>query len=143
LDVAGLPPTNLTQFRSADLAELLLAGNDTLLGNSEEDALFGGGGADIINGGASGDLLDGGFGKDLLTGGLGTDIFDFNATVDTKKGAARDIIVDFTHEDKIELAQIDANTKKGGVQHFKFIGKQDFHHKAGHYRVRLASKSQT
>jgi len=128
----GLAPTALTLFNSANLDELLLAGSDTLLGNSEGDQLYGGGGADVINGAGSDDDLIGGLGKDVLTGGLGADSFEFVLAAETRKGAAnRDVIVDFKHDDTIDLSAIDANSKKAGVQHFDFIGKQHFHHKAG------------
>jgi RTX calcium-binding nonapeptide repeat (4 copies) len=113
------------------------SGADTLTGAAGDDLLFGGGGKDKCSGGAGNDREDGGRGKDTLTGGAGKDVFDFNSAKDTGKTASgRDVITDFRHNiDDIDLKDIDASSKNSFDQAFKFIGLQDFHHKAGelHY----------
>ena len=88
--------------------------NNTLTGNAA---------ANTLNGGAGNDLLTGGNGTDKLTGGAGADRFDFNALIESVKGATRDSITDFTHSqaDKIDLAGIDANSIKKGDQAFTYI----------------------
>jgi 6-phosphogluconolactonase (cycloisomerase 2 family) len=74
-----------------------------------------------------GDTITGGLGADTMAGGLGADLFNYDAVAESKKGAARDVIEDFTRgEDRIDLATIDAKTGAGN-QAFKFIGKQGFH----------------
>ena len=108
------------------------AGNDVIFGGDDFDQPIGGGGSDILSGDGGNDFIDGGTGKDFLTGGAENDGFFFNALADSKKGAARDVITDFSHiqADLIRLASIDA--KNGGVDNaFHFIGAHHFHHKAG------------
>ena len=125
---------------TGDLAEFFSAGagNDKVFALGGNDILDLGAGKDTGDGGKGDDLLIGGAGKDLLKGGLGADVFQFLSVKDTSANHARsDVIQDFSHKqhDKIDLSAIDANTKKAGDQAFKFIGAQDFHHKAGelHY----------
>lgn len=95
-----------------DLAlQVLLAGNDSVLGGSEDDLLFGYDGRDTIRGGDGSDVLVGGFGADRLTGGTGADTFVFQSTFDSGPvGPARDVITDFRRSDgdKINLWQVDA-----------------------------------
>ena len=114
-----------------------LGGNDTLSGRAGKDNLLGGAGKDTLSGEDGDDTLTGGLGKDKMTGGAGADVFDFNASGETGKAAAtRDVIGDFKHlTDRIDLKDIDANTKLAADQAFKFIGLQAFHHVAGelHY----------
>jgi serralysin len=60
-----------------------------------------------------------------MTGGGGADTFEFRAPEDSGfKGAAADEILDFSsaQSDKIDLAQIDANSLVAGDQAFTFIG---------------------
>jgi VCBS repeat-containing protein len=108
-------------------------GNDKLTGTNAINKFDGLAGNDIIKGLGGNDFLTGGLGKDLLTGGKGKDTFDFNATAESKKGALKDIITDFSHKegDKIDLAGIDANTKTNVDNKFKFIGSSEFHKIAG------------
>jgi len=108
------------------------SGNDVIFGGDSADAIFGDGGSDILSGDAQSDLITGGLGKDYLTGGTENDRFVFNALADSKRGAARDVVSDFSHiqGDTIQLSSIDA--KKGGTDNaFHFIGAHKFHHKAG------------
>jgi Ca2+-binding RTX toxin-like protein len=69
-----------------------------------------------------------------MKGDSGADVFDFNSIKDSARGGKRDKILDFKHgQDDIDLKTIDA--KKGsGNQKFKWIGDDDFHHKAGELR---------
>ena len=110
------------------------AQNDNLIGTNEAEKIFGLARNDVLQGFGGKDVLVGGNGRDTMFGGGAGDVFDFNAVNETGKSAAtRDQIVDFSHSehDKIDLATIDASSKIGGNQAFKFIGKQAFHHTAG------------
>ena len=110
------------------------AQNDNLIGTNEAEKIFGLARNDVLQGFGGKDVLVGGNGRDTMFGGGAADVFDFNAIKETGKSAAtRDQIVDFLHSehDKIDLATIDASSKIGGNQAFKFIGKQAFHHTAG------------
>jgi Ca2+-binding RTX toxin-like protein len=74
-----------------------------------------------------------------MIGGAGRDIFDFNSIAETRTGATRDVIVDFTHGnnvtgDDIDLRGIDAQAGVAGNQAFHFIGAQSFHHAKGELR---------
>ena len=112
----------------------IMDGNDILNGSNVANYMEGYDGNDTFDGGGGKDTLWGGLGKDSLTGGGGKDVFDFNLIAEsTKKVAGRDIILDFSRKqkDRIDLHDIDANTKKNGDQAFKFIGDDDFHKKAG------------
>lgn len=113
------------------------AGNDVLSGSSGDDALIGNSGSDRIIGGADEDWLYGGHGADRLSGGPGADRFVFKAVTDSTVSIfGRDTIEDFTRtqRDKIDLSFIDANILRKGDQAFRFIGKQDFHARAGELR---------
>src|SRR4029077_13880158 len=126
------------------------AGTDHLFGNSGNDDIFGGDNADFIRGGSGNDnlygedgndFLFGGSGKDFLTGGDnsgGADTFVFSARSDSKRGATRDVITDFSNpevdHDTIDLHSIDAKKHGGTDDAFKFIGTQHFHHKEGELR---------
>ncbi|WP_439631586.1 calcium-binding protein [Shinella sp.] len=110
---------------------------DVLMGGKGADVLSGGGGKDILKGDAGNDKLYGGDGGDRLTGGSGADTFIFKSIKDSTVAASgRDTILDFSRsqKDKIDLAAIDASTKAGGDQAFKFIGTDAFHNKAGELR---------
>ncbi|MGJ7039208.1 Ca2+-binding RTX toxin-like protein [Shinella sp. BE166] len=112
-------------------------GRDTVEGGSGDDYLIGGSDDDVLKGSAGNDRLEGGSGADKLYGGSGADSFVFESTKDSTTSAKRrDTIFDFkqTQKDKIDLTKIDANTKSGGDQAFKFIGTDGFHKKAGELR---------
>ncbi|MBM3543113.1 MAG: calcium-binding protein [Alphaproteobacteria bacterium] len=112
------------------------SGNDALRGDDANDTLDGGSGNDTLRGDAGKDILVGGKGLDILTGGFDADRFDFNDISETKSGNNRDTIKDFSRgqNDKIDLEDIDANTKNGGNQKFSFIGVDKFSGKAGELR---------
>jgi hypothetical protein len=74
---------------------------------------------------------------DYVGGGAGADYFHFASAAESPRGFFKhDAILDFNRAegDRISLAQIDARVGKGGLQHFKFIGKKQFHDKAGELR---------
>ena len=75
------------------------------------------------------DILAGGLGKDTLYGGHGHDCFVFQRLADST-AAAPDTIMDFSHAqgDKIDLYDLDADTRKAGNQAFVFIGSDSFAH---------------
>ncbi|HET7714830.1 MAG TPA: M10 family metallopeptidase [Bauldia sp.] len=112
-------------------------GHDTITGNAASNALAGGGGGDTISGGDGADVLIGGGGKDYLSGNAGGDYFVFTSAAESRKGMFNhDAILDFSRAegDQISLSLLDAKEKKGGLQHFKFIGGKQFHDKAGELR---------
>jgi len=138
LDYLGAGAGDDTLYGNDDADTLVgEAGNDTLDGGLGIDILLGGDGNDSLYGQSDRDLLTGGRGADKLYGGDGNDAFIFASTKDSSiKASSRDTIYDFSSKqgDKIDLKAIDASTKSGGNQTFKFIGTQDFHKKAGELR---------
>lgn len=104
-------------------ADLIRGGadDDVIHGGNDNDRLYGDEGADSINGGSGNDLIDGGAGDDILIGGAGSDIFLFSGL------GGDDRIVDFRKgQDKIDLADIDANSNVAGHQSFTWIGSSAF-----------------
>jgi Ca2+-binding RTX toxin-like protein len=76
ISVTGLSVSLVDVYaaRTATAAlNLLLAGNDTIIGSAFNDTIDGGTGNDTIDGGAGNDYLAGGTGNDSLTGGTGDD----------------------------------------------------------------------
>ncbi|MFM2281902.1 MAG: hypothetical protein RLZZ444_4133 [Pseudomonadota bacterium] len=108
-------------------------GGDTMNGYGGTDWLYGMSGDDTLKGGTGNDRLVGGVGRDTMTGGTGSDIFLFNDRDSAAARPASDIITDFSsaQQDRIDLKQIDANTKAAGDQKFTFNGDQYFHNHAG------------
>jgi Ca2+-binding RTX toxin-like protein len=116
-------------------------GADTLTGNdATSNNLSGDDGNDTLNGAALSDEIFGGLGQDTLTGGDDADTFFYETKAESRKGAGRDVITDFSgvnggELDLIDLSFIDA--KKGaGNQIFKFIGGHKFHDRAGELQVK-------
>lgn len=106
-------------------------GQDSLLGGEGNDSLSGGADADRLEGGAGRDTIHGGAGADWLTGGADRDVFRFTSLSDSS-GTSRDTIADFevatvlrtgavAANDRIDLAQIDANTMMSGNQAFTWV----------------------
>ncbi|MFP5077703.1 M10 family metallopeptidase C-terminal domain-containing protein [Rhizobium sp. YIM 134829] len=123
-----------------------LSGNafaNTLSGVGGDD-LSGGKGKDSLLGGAGKDKLDGGQGIDDLTGGSGADIFLFDDGETGSRNSSADTIFDFSQRqrDRIDISDIDANTKAKGDQAFDFIGSDKFDKHAGELRF-VQSKSDT
>ncbi|HLC09464.1 MAG TPA: RTX toxin, partial [Methyloceanibacter sp.] len=58
---------------------------------------------------------------------LGADSFVFSVKAESVKGAARDLILDFSQADGdlIDLSAIDANSSKAGNQAFHFVDGDD------------------
>jgi Ca2+-binding RTX toxin-like protein len=115
-----------------------LRGSGFLGGDNFANALTGGNSFDALSGRDGADTLTGGLRSDILLGGLGADTFNFDLAAETKKGAGRDEIRDFSQAegDHIDLSDIDAKSKTKLVDDdFRFIGMKSFHHKAGelHY----------
>ena len=75
---ASMPAQALWAFVESNdpfgLINTLLAGDDVIYGNSQNDDLFGGAGGDFVHGGQGSDTLDGGPGNDVVTGGQGDDL---------------------------------------------------------------------
>jgi Ca2+-binding RTX toxin-like protein len=115
------------------------AGNDDLFGGDNSDFLFGGKGSDNLFGDAGIDTLSGGLGKDFMAGGSEIDFFRFFKVSDSPRGAGRDVILDFSsaENDHIDLASLDAKSRKAGDQDFKFIGSHHFHDRAGELRFKI------
>lgn len=132
----GLAQTGSNRFErliSIENAEGTNAG-DILFGSSVSNLLKGLGGDDQIAGRGGNDVLTGGRGMDLLQGDSGADRFHFNGVFESAVGARRDVILDFTDGDKIDLRDIDANAGRGGNQAFSFIGGNGFSGDAGELR---------
>lgn len=102
-------------------------GHDLLRGDNEGNRL---------NGGAGRDTLDGGTGSDTLTGGAGADRFVFTSA-SASRPASSDLITDFSRSqgDKIDLTQLDGNSRAAGNQTLSFIGSAAFSSKAGELRA--------
>ena len=97
--------------------------NNILKGESGNDHLLGGSGNDVIYGGEGADTLIGGLGKDVLYGGSGSDVFVFDSISESKiKYSFRDVIVDFSAGDKIDLSGIDAKSGLTSNDEFSFLG---------------------
>jgi serralysin len=108
----------------------------TLLGGEDIDAA-GNAGRNTITGNNGDNHIQGNGGRDFLAGGDGADTFVFLLASDSGKAAAkRDIITDFDRRegDLVDLSAIDANRNRADDQAFSFIGRQDFHGKAGELR---------
>lgn len=114
--------------------------SDKIDGGKGDDRLIGNSGNDTISGGNSKDFIQGGSGADKLTGGTGADVFSFISTKDSTS-SSRDTITDFkqSEDDIINLQIIDANSKTGTNDKFKFIGTSDFHKVAGELRYSQSS----
>jgi len=124
----GGPGANSQYGYAGDDTLMGLAGSDSLRGGEGNDSLDGGGGSDFLDGGKGKDLLDGGGGRDVLLGNVGRDRFVFRAVSETGTGAEADEIRDFSRADgeKIDLRDIDANTRAYGDQAFSFIADAAF-----------------
>lgn len=125
--VSSVLALNIANYSNIESIRLTGSAALSLKGNAGANTLIGNDGANVLTGGK---------GRDIMTGGAGADDFDFNSKSETGKTASkRDKITDFQRKvDDIDLRGIDASTKKGGDQKFKFIGTQDFHKTAGELR---------
>jgi Ca2+-binding RTX toxin-like protein len=97
-------------------------GNETDTLHNVEGAI-GSSGNDDFKGNEYNNYFQGGLGTDNATGGFGRDLYDFDAVAESKAGASRDVITDFTHlRDKIDLTGIDADRTVPGDQAFHWVG---------------------
>ena len=134
--LANLGGSSNPHFARGSIATALLFNGDpaslieNATGGSGNDKLFGNFGANTLRGNAGKDQLKGMEGADKLFGGAGKDQFLFGALDhSTVKASGRDMIMDFSHGDKINLKAIDANFHTGGNQAFTFHA--NFTHHAG------------
>ncbi|WP_438749452.1 calcium-binding protein [Pararhizobium sp. O133] len=146
ISVASIFKAASTPTTADDIAlfKAALGGNDSLQGSNKADVLtgldgndklYGRLGNDKLYGGNGDDLLYGSTGHDYLTGGGGKDTFVFRSRYDSEADSAkRDTIYDFSSQDKIDLAGVDANHLLSGNQAFTYIGKSVFHGVAGELR---------
>lgn len=80
MPITSLQPLLSAPASNASLSALyagLMAGNDTLDGESGNDTLFGAAGDDTLSGAAGNDTLTGGTGADKLQGGIGRDLASY------------------------------------------------------------------
>ncbi len=118
------------------IENLTLAGSAPITGGGNEldNVLTGNDANNLLKDSGGNDTLIGGGGSDTLTGGLGFDSFDYNHVRDSLAGSrTRDVITDFTGNDRIDLRDIDANTSVAGNQPFTYIGSAQFHNVLGSY----------
>jgi Ca2+-binding RTX toxin-like protein len=87
-------------------------GTDTVLGGQGDDLLNGGNGGDFLNGNLGNDTIHGGTGndtilgeggRDVMSGGGGADLFIFNAGDSDVTATGADQILDWSHQDHIQL----------------------------------------
>jgi len=111
------------------------AGNDFLSGLGGNDRLEGQDGNDTLSGGTDIDTLIGGLGRDELSGGSAADVFLYTNVLESQAGTSlRDLILDLTAPDRIDLSAIDANLVQAGDQAFAFIGTAAFSGASGQLR---------
>ncbi len=107
-----------------------LSGFENLLGSFFADVLIGDDGSNHIDGGAGNDTLCGAGGSDRLIGGPGADTFlirhRYELGPDSGLGTSRDLIVDFSAGDRLDLSALDADHTLAGNQAFAFIGAEPF-----------------
>ena len=104
-----------------------LASIENLVGSRFADYLSGSEDANLLDGGEGDDILVGSAGADLHRGGAGADLFLYRSALEAGHGVrGRDRILDFSHEDRLDLSQIDANLSRPGDQAFAWIGDREF-----------------
>jgi len=125
VEIAGLAPGTVVQPAVRDVALGLngTVGDDLLVGGNNEDVLAGMPGNDTLRGGAGDDRLIGGLGTDQLWGGSGADLFVLQSAAQSTLKQL-DVIRDFSlaEGDRIDLSQVDANTRLVGNQSFTLAG---------------------
>lgn len=105
----------------------LISGGENLVGSAFADRLSGSSGANRLEGGGGDDTLQGGAGVDTLIGGDGADLFVFASLTEAGLGIGkRDLILDMSGGDRIDLRAIDARSDQGGDQAFVWIGEAAF-----------------
>ena len=145
----GVNSASYAHAPASVVASLLTPASNT--GHAQSDSyaniqnLVGSPFGDRLTGDAGANRLTGGFGKDRLNGGGGPDTFAYRIPNESRRGRKRDIISQFdagttlTAVDLIDLSRIDANSRAGGDQAFKFIGGKRFSKKPGQLRTKVVS----
>ena len=130
--------TNAIQVDGGDHTVSGRDGKDRIYLSSGSDVAgnqtwYGGGGNDSLLASIGNDLLSGGAGADTMAGAGNADVFVFSALTDC--GTVGDQIDNINFfvagaagADRIDLSQIDAQTRSAGFQHFEFIGTAAFSH---------------
>ncbi|MCV9966270.1 hypothetical protein OIU34_30815 [Pararhizobium sp. BT-229] len=96
--------------------------------------------ADKLTGNTGNNIITGGVGADGMQGGGGADKFVYATLADsTVSSTGRDIIYDFSSNDRLDLRLLDASTKASGNQAFSFIGTAAFSGSAGQIRYDKAA----
>lgn len=105
-----------------------LIGIENLLGSRLADHLSGSEEANLLDGGDGDDVLLGSAGADRHRGGAGADLFLYRSAMEMGQGVrARDRILDFGAEDRLDLSRVDADPSRPGDQAFVWIGEREFH----------------
>lgn len=106
------------------------AGNDTVIGNGQDNGIIGGDGNDVISGKG---------GLDTLTGGKGADVFVYNSVSDSSAATGIDLITDFEKGvDKIDLRDINTSLHQAG-ESLTFINNAAFSGHQGEVSVQAKS----
>jgi len=127
LDGLGGVDTASYQYASAGVTvSLSLVGAQTTVGSGSDtlnaiENITGSNYVDTLTGGTGANTITGLAGKDIMTGNGGADTFKFNTITDSATDANRDVILDFSADDVINLVSIDANTGLAGDQAFTAI----------------------
>ncbi|MEI8251805.1 MAG: calcium-binding protein [Synechococcus sp. ELA057] len=100
----------------------LVTGFENLSGSPFADALVGNADPNRLDGGSGNDTLQGGAGADTLRGGEGADEFLYANEAEASSSRGRDLILDLTASDRINLTAIDARSDQSGNQAFSWIG---------------------
>jgi hypothetical protein len=133
---------DIAQFSSNDPERLVGSDSrDYLFGFGGNDKLLGRSGSDWIWGGGMDDRIIGQGGADLLVGGRGNDFFEYRSFDESHKGS-RDVILDFSSHDKIDLTALRPNDAK-----FVYIGDASFReysetHPGEEYLIRIDTEKQ-
>lgn len=141
-DIWGASSTTAFELQIIDGVDVFQGSDsaDNLIGTMGADAILGLGGNDRLEGAGGRDTLTGGRGADKLIGGEGRDVFVFTNYLESRAILTeRDTIYDFPTGDRIDLREVDANTKAAGNQGFSYIGTKAFTGTAGELRYDKAA----
>ncbi|MGD9785407.1 MAG: calcium-binding protein [Hyphomicrobiaceae bacterium] len=93
-EITGISVSLVALYNSLDPAGLILAGDDTVTGGTQDDIMGGAGGDDTISGNGGNDTLFGGDGGDTINGGAGVDTIYGEEGNDTIQGGGGGDILD-------------------------------------------------
>ena len=108
------------------------------VGTAAADAnLVGTMGDDWLWGLAGDDHITGGLGKDVLHGGEGADVFVYHDIAESTVGAGRDVIADWSNDDKIDLGDLGSLSfvGQGSVDRNVDVGQVKFYQTGGNTYV--------